>query len=51
MTLKGNITFEGRDKNERGKKLLGFTKKKKRKVKAIKLYLVFNDVPNEGEKR
>lgn len=26
-------------------------KKKKRKVKAIKLYLVFNDVPNEGEKR
>lgn len=25
--------------------------KKKRKEKAIKLYLVFNDVANEGEKR
>lgn len=33
------------------KSCLNLQKKKKRKVKAIKLYLVFNDVPNEGEKR
>lgn len=37
ITLKGNISFRGQDKNEREEELLEITKKKKRKEKKRQL--------------